>query len=147
MSGRFKIAVGSLFTECNQFAARPTEMDAFERQQLCRGAEALDIRAGTVGGMLATLDEGGAELAPLLVASACPGGTITADCYRRLKTELLELLRAAMPVDGVLLALHGAAAAAGAGDLEGDLLAAVRELVGPRRLIVATLDLHAHVTR
>lgn len=147
MSGRFKIAVGSLFTECNEFAGQPTELAAFERQQLCRGAEVLNINDGTVGGMLATLQQGGVEIAPLLVASACPGGALTAECYRRLKAELLEDLSRAMPVDAVLLALHGAAAAEGAGDLEGDFLGAVREIVGPDRLVVASLDLHAHVTQ
>ena len=147
MSRRYKIAVGSLFTECNEFAGKPSELAAFERQQLCRGEATLEISEGTVGGMLATLRESGAEIAPLLVASACPGGALTAECYRRLKTELLADLQTAMPVDAVLLALHGAAAAEGAGDLEGDLLAAVREIVGPERLVVASLDLHAHVTR
>ena len=147
MSGRFKIAVGSLFTECNEFAGKPTELAAFERQQLCRGAEVLNLSDGTVGGMLATLRQGGAEIVPLLVASACPGGALTADCYRQLKSELLKDLRAAMPVDAVLLALHGAAAAEGTGDLEGDLLAAMRAVVGPERWVVASLDLHAHVTR
>ena len=147
MSRRYKIAVGSLFTECNEFAGKPTEPAAFERQQLCRGAATLEIGEGTVGGMLATLRDSDAEIAPLLVASACPGGALTAECYRRLKTELLADLQAALPVDAVLLALHGAAAAEGAGDLEGDLLAAVRGIVGPERLVVASLDLHAHVTR
>jgi microcystin degradation protein MlrC len=147
VSRRFKIAVGSLFTECNEFAGQATELAAFERQQLCRGAEVLGLSDGTVGGMLATLRQGGAEIVPLMVASACPGGALTAECYRRLKAELLEDLHVAMPLDAVLLALHGAAAAEGAGDLEGDLLAAVREIVGPDRFVVASLDLHAHVTR
>jgi microcystin degradation protein MlrC len=47
----------------------------------------------------------------------------------------------------VLLLLHGAAAADDVGDVEGDLLRSVREVVGPSAPIVATLDLHAHVTR
>jgi microcystin degradation protein MlrC len=51
-----------------------------------------------------------------------------------------------MPVDGVLLPLHGAAAAEDVGDLEGDLLAAVRAKIGPNVPVVVTLDLHADVT-
>lgn len=51
-----------------------------------------------------------------------------------------------MPLDGVLLALHGAAVAEQVDDLEGDLLDAVRQVVGQSRFVVATLDLHAHVT-
>ncbi len=41
-------------------------------------------------------------------------------------------LRAAMPVDGVLLGLHGAMIAHGYDDCEGDLIARVREIVGPK---------------
>ena len=63
-----------------------------------------------------------------------------------LKKDLLKRLADAMPLDGVLLALHGAAAAENVGDLEGDLLGAIRKLVGDSVPIVATLDLHAHVT-
>jgi microcystin degradation protein MlrC len=85
-------------------------------------------------------------IAPLLVASACPGGPLTKECYRLLKSELLERLKNAGPIDGVLLALHGSASATDVGDLEGDLLQAVRDQVGPTIPIVASLDLHAHVT-
>src|SRR5262249_61536469 len=47
---------------------------------------------------------------------------------------------------GVLLALHGSAAVEVIGHLESDLLPAVRRVVGENVPIVATLDLHAHVT-
>lgn len=140
------IAVGSIFTECNHFGGRPTDLAAFERQQLCRGEELLEIADGTMGGALKTLRAGGARLVPLLAASTCPGGPLTSECYRQLKGELLDKLQAAMPVDAVLLALHGAATVEDVGDLEGDLLNEVRKLVGPMRPVVATLDLHAHVT-
>ncbi len=140
------IALGSLFTECNHLGGAPTDLACFERYELRRGGEILDQTAGTVGGMLSVLRERPARIAPLLVASACPGGPLTAECYRQLKTELLDRLKSAGHVDGVLLALHGSASADDAGDLEGDLLQSVRELVGPKLPVVATLDLHAHVT-
>ncbi|MFP6604542.1 MAG: M81 family metallopeptidase, partial [Pirellulaceae bacterium] len=103
-------------------------------------------QSGTVGGMLQTLTKKNAEIYPLLVASACPSRHITQACYQQLKDELLTRLNEAVPVQGVLLALHGAAAAEDVGDIEGDLLQSVRSLVGPSIPIVATLDLHAHVT-
>lgn len=140
------IALGSLFTECNHLGGTPLDLAAFERQELRRGSQMLDVAAGTIGGMLATLSERGANVAPLLVASTCPGGPLTTECHQALKIELLDRLSAALPVDGVLLALHGAAAAEGVSDLEGDLLASVRALIGAQIPIVATLDLHAHVT-
>ncbi|HKI37054.1 MAG TPA: M81 family metallopeptidase [Gemmataceae bacterium] len=146
MSQTHRILVGSIFTECNHLGGAPTDLAAFARGELRRGDEVLGAK-GTVGGMLRVLRQSqGVVLGPLLVASACPGGPLTAACYQSLKGELLARLRESLPAQGVLLALHGAAAAEGAGDLEGDLLGAVREAVGPRVHVVATLDLHAHVT-
>jgi microcystin degradation protein MlrC len=84
--------------------------------------------------------------APLIYASTCPGGYLTSGCYTELKSELIDRLYQAMPVDGVLLPLHGAAVAEDVPDLEGDLIKAVREIVGQHVPIVVTLDLHAHVT-
>ena len=124
----------------------PIGIEAFERYELRRGDEILRIDAGVVGGMLQVLRKHRAEVAPLLYASTCPGGLLTVSCYRQLKTELLDRLRAVLPVDGVLLPLHGAAVVEDLRDLEGDLIRAVREIVGPAVPIVATLDLHAHVT-
>ena len=51
-----------------------------------------------------------------------------------------------MPVDGLLLALHGAAVSTEVDDVEGDLLEAARAILGPDVPIVGTLDLHANVT-
>lgn len=74
MSRRSRVAVGSLFTECNDFVARPATLADFERQQLSRGPSVFDIKEGTVGGVLARLQAGSADVVPLLVASACPRG-------------------------------------------------------------------------
>ncbi len=142
-----RVAIGSLLTECNQFGGSPIDLDWFERYELRFGEDVLTIDSGVVGGALSVLAQAGADVAPLLSASTCPGGCITDDCYQLLRRELLDRLRAAMPVDGVLLPLHGAAVADGVDDPEGDLIGAVRHLVGREVPVVATLDLHAHVTR
>ena len=44
------------------------------------------------------------------------------------RDEILTQLRAAMPVDGVVLGLHGAMVAHGYDDVEGDLLSKVRHV-------------------
>lgn len=142
----FRIAIGSIFTECNHFCGQPLTLRDFERNELRRGTEILNQTTGTVGGMLEVLNRSGQCSVPLLVASTCPGGPVAADCYQQLKSELLERLRAELPVAGVLLALHGAATVENVDDLEGDLITAVRQVVGERVPIVTTLDLHAHVT-
>ncbi len=145
--GAPRIAIGSVFTECNQLGGMPIDITWFERYELHYGDAILALKNGVVGGMLQVLHARQAEPIGLLYASTCPGGYLTRDCYAQLKTDLLARLHAALPVDGVLLPLHGAAAAEDVGDLEGDLIKAVRELVGANVPIVATLDLHAHVTQ
>jgi len=141
-----RIAIGAIFTECNQLGGVPIDLAWFERYELRRGDEILAVDKGVVGGMLDILRRVGYTPVPLIYASTSPGGPLTADCYAQLKGELLDRLAAALPVDGVLLPLHGAAAAEGTGDLEGDIIQSVRAIVGPTVPIVATLDLHAHVT-
>lgn len=144
MSG-YRIALGSLFTECNHLGGRPIDIARFEQCELKRGDGVLNA-SGAVVGMTEVLRAGGAEIVPLLVATAHPGGPLTSGCHAQLKGEMLERLREALPVDGVLLSLHGSAAAEDCGDVEGDLLQAVRSVVGEGVPIVATLDPHAHVT-
>src|SRR2546423_1242941 len=51
-----------------------------------------------------------------------------------------------LPVDGVLLALHGSMVADGTPDVEGTILQALRAILGEGIPLVATLDLHANVT-
>src|SRR4029077_6745872 len=79
-------------------------------------------------------------------ARAWPGGPAPAATFAWLRDELVESLRKALPVDAVLLALHGSLAAEGAPDVEGEVLDALRGLLGPDVPLVATLDLHANVT-
>jgi microcystin degradation protein MlrC len=66
--------------------------------------------------------------------------------YEDLRNELLEDLRRAHPVDVVLLFLHGAMVAQGCDDCEGEILANVRDIVGPDTTVGAELDLHSHLS-
>ena len=144
---RPKVAVGGIFIECNDFGGRPADMSSFERMVLARGAAMLESETSAVGGMLQFLRESDAEIAPLLYAAAHPAGPITSETYRALKANLLDELRASLPVDGVLLPLHGSAAVEDdVDDVEGDLVSSVASLIGPDIPIVMTLDLHGSVT-
>ncbi|MCY4632586.1 MAG: M81 family metallopeptidase, partial [bacterium] len=145
MSGP-RVAVGGILTECNDFGGQPIDVAAFERFELRYGDDVLEVAGGVMGGMLEVLAEREATPVPLLFASTSPGGPLTDECYGTLRRDLLTALKRVIPVDAVLLALHGAAVSETVHDIEGDLLAAARALVGPGVPIVATLDLHAHVT-
>ena len=142
----YRIALGGIFTECNHLGGLPIDIERFEQYELLRGGEVLDLGSGTVGGMLEVLRANDAKPAPIIYASTCAGGPITSECYRQLKSELLDGFQESLPVDGVLLPLHGSSTAEDVGDPEGDLIQAARQIVGEEIPIVVTLDLHAHVT-
>lgn len=84
---------------------------------------------------------------PLVHARALPGGAVETDFYERIVQELLDGLRAAMPLDGLFLDIHGAMSVVGMRDAEGALAAAIREVVGPRCLISAAMDPHGNMSR
>ena len=143
-----RIGIASIFQESNQFAATQTDLVLFRNSYVHDGDALLQL-AGTdceVAGILATCAKEGAQPLPLLAARSVSGGVLTDNCYTELKEMLLARLRAAMPLDGLILAMHGSMVTASQEDPEGDLLDAVRRITGPDLPIVMTLDLHAHVT-
>lgn len=142
----FRLALGGLEHETNQYVAFPTTLAHF---RVTRGKDIITGDHGRtyLGGMLAAACDLGADVVGTLHAAAPPWGTIEGTTYLGLKDELLTALKAALPVDAVALALHGAGVVDGLDDLEGDLCAAVRSLVGPDVPIVVTHDLHGNVTQ
>lgn len=75
-----------------------------------------------------------------------PGGLVNARTWDRLREEVLDQLKAALPVEAVVLGLHGAMIADGCVDCEGTLIEAVREIVGPAVTIGVTFDPHSHLS-
>ncbi|WP_323014908.1 M81 family metallopeptidase [Devosia sp.] len=88
-----------------------------------------------------------AEFITILHARAIAGGPVARDIYERWKGEILDGIKAAMPLDGVYLPLHGAMVVEGLFDAEGDFIAAVRETVGPDLPIAASYDLHGNISQ
>jgi len=147
-----RIALGRISHEANTLCPRLTDLSDFRNTWIRRGAEMLEGLEGKnieeAGAMhaLRMFQEPGCEVAPLLGAKAGSGGPVVAAAFHALLDELLARLRAALPVDGVLLILHGAMMAQDEPDATGEILRAVREVVGPSVPVVGTLDLHAKVT-
>ena len=84
---------------------------------------------------------------PLMCAMVGASGPVEARFFNEVVEEHVERLRAAMPVAGVFLSLHGGAIGEAEDDPEGVILERVRAVVGPEVPILATLDLHANVSR
>jgi len=87
------------------------------------------------------------EWLPLVHARALPGGAVEREFYESIKAEILERLRAVLPVDGIFLDIHGAMSVIGMSDAEGDLAQALRETIGPHALVSAAMDPHGNVSR
>ncbi|MBI4638681.1 MAG: M81 family metallopeptidase [Candidatus Rokubacteria bacterium] len=144
---RFFIAMFS--HETNTFSTIPTDRRQFEARDLRYGGELLEVYRGTgtcLGGMIDAAGARGVTLVPSLAAAASPAGRVTKDLYEEVKARLVADLRGAGPLDGVLLDLHGAMVPEGLEDGEGDLLRAVRSVVGDALPLAVTLDFHANLT-
>jgi len=139
-----------LATETNTFSPIPTGLAAFMQPGNYYPAGQHPDHMTLYGGQLWAAREIGARegwtLFEGLTAAAQPAGRTTRAAWERLRGELLDDLRAVLPVDMVLLALHGAMVAEGEDDCEGDILARVREIVGPDVVIGAEIDPHCHLT-
>src|SRR5436309_3902711 len=146
-----RIAIGQLWQETNTFNPWPTTRADFEHFGVCRGAELVERMAETneLGGFIQSLRRWAErpEIVGLVRLPAWPAGLASADTFAWLRDELLGALRARLPVDAVLLALHGSLVAEMAPDVEGEVLDAVRQLIGLGIPLVATLDLHANITQ
>jgi microcystin degradation protein MlrC len=78
--------------------------------------------------------------------AASPAGTVNRRDYELMRDEVLGQLKEAMPLDAVVLGLHGAMVAYGYDDVEGDIIARTREIVGDKCVIGVELDPHCHLT-
>ncbi len=145
----WKVAVGRFWTESHSFSPLLTSRQMFECGLLAKGQDLFQLRdtASEMGGFLSILDSAGVEIIPTLAAQSICGGPIEGPLWQSIRSSLLRRLEEALPVDGVLLSLHGATLAEGEDDCCGDLLAATRQLVGPDVPVIATLDMHANPTR
>src|SRR5215212_9391048 len=146
-----RIAIGNIVQESNSFSPVPGSWDHFPAGHLLRGADVITQRAGTrteVGGAIDVATAQEITLVPLVSATtSASAGPMLDTVFAALRDELVDGLRANGPFDGVLLVLHGAMSSESYEDATGEILRAARVAVGPEMPLVATLDLHANVTR
>lgn len=149
-----RVALMGFLLESNSFAPVSTE-DDFRTLCYLAGNEILDDIAlengclpAEISAFHASMERSGEdwEPAPIVVAAAEPGGPIDQAFFERTKTEMEQRLRAALPLDGVYIAEHGAMTGTGSYDPDGDLFEMVRTVVGPDVPVLATLDLHANIS-
>ncbi|WP_374450041.1 M81 family metallopeptidase [Stella sp.] len=139
----------ALATETNTFSPIATSRKTFEDRFYYPPGTHPDRPTGVTGPLWAArrrAREKGWTVIEGTCTSAQPSGTTVRKAYEDLRDEILGQLRAALPVDIVLMGLHGAMVADGYDDCEGDILARIRAIVGSDVPVGVELDPHCHLT-
>jgi microcystin degradation protein MlrC len=136
--------------ETNTFNRVRTDMALIRRRDFHLENEIPGAFRGTRSALGATFEAAakyGWSLAHPVSANPNPSGIVTDDAFEEICGMIVDAASAKNPIDGALLHLHGAMVTDSHEDAEGELLARLRQRLGPQIPIVATLDLHANVTR
>lgn len=144
-----RVGIVALIQESNTFLSRKTTFADFENDVLVYGEE-VRARFGNapheIGGFLEGLAGQSVEVVPIFAARAYPFGNIVAADFLKLVQLLTDALRKAGPLDGLLVAPHGATVSEAAPDADGYWLNEVRQIVGPHVPIIGTLDPHVNLS-
>ena len=146
----WRIFTAGLSTETNTFAPIPTDRDAFTVHRPGQHPDSPTSLTSAPLVILRRLAAEGSEPIELFegtVANAEPAGLVSRAVYESLRDEILDQMRAALPLGAVVLGLHGAMVAHGYDDVEGDILTRAREVVGPECILAAEFDPHMHLTQ
>lgn len=145
-----KSFIACLGTETNTFSPMPTGWQTFQDTMLFYGDATRHAPSFFSLPLFVWREAGEAvqgQVVESIAAFAAPSGIIVRTVYEKLRDRLLNDLAKAMPVDIVLLSMHGAMVADGYDDCEGDTLSRVRALVGSNVVIGVELDLHCSITK
>ena len=140
------VAIASLQQETNTFSPVGTRYRDFDP---VFGNDALERHAGKpteMGGFIDVLRRSGKRALPLCAAWAITANRLARRDFLRVVAEFSRRLERLGKPEALLLAMHGAQAAAGEDDVTGCLLERARRILGKGVPIVVTLDLHANVT-
>ncbi|MEZ5356910.1 MAG: M81 family metallopeptidase [Bryobacteraceae bacterium] len=146
---RFLVAIGGIQHESNSFNPSKTALADYIVEEPGPGNDILNKwRRGNTeeGGYLVGSDEAGFDVYPTIVANATPKGPLTGECFDTLFNRLLDKLKKAPKLDGLLLAQHGAMVVEGHPHGDEEMVRRLRKHFGPDFPIVVTHDFHANVS-
>jgi microcystin degradation protein MlrC len=144
-----RIGIIALLQESNTFIAQPTTLQHFEQDMLVEGEAVRERLAGTqheVGGMFHALEDLSVTAVPIFAARAFPFACIERAAAEELLRRMFAALDAAGPIDGLLVAPHGATVSEPWPDFDGHWLSELRRRLGPEMPIVGTLDPHGNLS-
>lgn len=144
-----RIGIIALLQESNTFIAQPTTLQHFEQDMLVEGSAVRERLHGTqheVGGMFHALEDLSVEAVPIFAARAFPFACIERSAAEELVRRMMTALDAAGPLDGLLVAPHGATVSEPWPDFDGHWLSELRRRLGPQLPIIGTLDPHGNLS-
>jgi microcystin degradation protein MlrC len=146
-----RLALIHIVQETNDFNPVPTTLADYEAFGLYEGDEIVRhfSEIGQIGGHYAAIRESGlaVETIPIIRAWSVAGGRITREAFDYFQDKIRVGLENVGPIDGLVLHLHGACAAEGIDDVEGEQAELCRQIVGPDVPIMLGLDHHANITQ
>lgn len=148
------IAIGGIIHETNTFNPRKTHLADFETgigaSGMLRGEAILrehELASSTFSGFIEGARLYGLDLVPAVTTGVQTIGIVTAEAFNTIMGELVERLKAAPRLDGVLLMLHGTMVVEGYPHGDAEAVRRVRQAFGPKRVpVVVVHDYHANVS-
>ena len=144
-----RVLLAAVMHEANSFARTPAPLSHFHRQGVLEGDAVAARYATTRTEMAGFLEQARAEgwwIATPLAVPCAPAGPMSTEAFETFRDTLVAGVKAALPLDGVLLALHGSCVAESDPDGDGALAQAVRDVVGTDVPICISLDPHSNVS-
>ena len=150
----YRIAVAGFQHETNTFSPIPTTLESFlegglNAKGMLQDQELFYFRSeemnNATSGFMRCAETLGMECIPLLWTESEPSSQVPVAVFDPIFDLFAEKLKAAGPLDGIFLDLHGAMIIAEALDGEAEFLRRLRALVGEIPIVCA-LDLHANLS-
>jgi microcystin degradation protein MlrC len=147
---KLRVAVARFQAEtCTFCPGGDTDIDRWTRlRPVLHGEDVLTADSYVRGFTQQAREFGDVELLPLQspydVFGSSSHSWNTENAFNHFTDGIIADLKAALPVDGVYLALHGAMAVRNVARPEAEIARRVREVVGPDVPIIGTFDLHGN---
>jgi microcystin degradation protein MlrC len=144
-----RVLIGAIKQETNGFNRGTTPLSAFEKQGINIGEKIFTAYQDAnleLGGFIQIGREEGWTLIPSVASFAPPAGAVEDEAFEHLCGLLIKAVKEALPLDGVLMALHGSMVVTSHVDSEFEIVRRLREVVGDDTLIMCSLDPHCNIS-
>ena len=149
-----RIGMGGIVHETNTFNPKKTTVADFETglggaNGILRGEAIIRELASsnnTIAGFIDGAKEHRLELYPTIMAGPQTIGAVTKEAFETLTGELIDRLKKAPKLDGILLFLHGTMVADGYPHADAEVVRRVRQAMGEQIPIIVVHDFHANVS-